>query len=93
MTVALLTRARPAPHAETPANTTTEVGLMELSDKALAIKTFAAAKQTHDDAVTKGAKCGSQCAIFHKAATPTASKTVENARVFMFLRDIGRQIN
>jgi hypothetical protein len=69
---------------------------MNLIDKqAFASKTFAAAKQAHDDAVAGGAKCGSQCAIFHKAATPTASKshTVERARALTFLLDLGRQIN
>jgi hypothetical protein len=63
---------------------------MELTNKAFAVKGFAHAKQVHDDAVTKGAKCGPGCDMFHKAATPTASKayTLDRARALLFLRDI-----
>jgi len=65
---------------------------MELTDKAFAMKGFAHAKQIHDDAVTKGAKCGPGCDMFHKAATDTPSKasTLHRASALMFLHDLGR---
>jgi hypothetical protein len=52
-------------------------------------------RDVHDFAVENGATCGPQCAIFHKAATPTGSKnhTVERARALTFLLDLGQHIN
>jgi hypothetical protein len=68
---------------------------VNLRDKQAILNKFADVKRAHDGAVPDGAKCGSKCWPFHKAATPTASKdhTVERARAFKFLLDLGQQIN